>query len=190
MGVKKVNAVLGMILSVACIVHITTQVIFGLTHQELGLLATVPVHICMGTAVLHILIGFGMIFFLHEGKKTSMYPKENVGTILQRGSGILMTILMFFHFKLHKIVLSAGEQQGMGLFVLCMCVMILFFGTVFLHISVSFTRAMVTLGIITSRSTKRKIDHVLWVVMGLAFLASSILLTYAYTNTYHWGGGA
>ena len=187
MGVKKVNAVLGLILTLACISHIAVQLYAALSHQELGAAAKLPMHICMGAAALHILLSFGMIFFLHEGKSLKTYPKANAGVILQRCSGILMVVLLFFHFRLSKIVLSTGES-GMGLFVLCMCVMILFFGTVFLHISVSFTKALVTLGIITERSTKRKIDHILWVVMGIAFLAVSILMTYAYTGLYHTGG--
>ena len=68
--------------------------------------------------------------------------------------------------------------------------MILFYLTVFVHIALSFTRALITLGAITSRKKKDQLDVVLRVITGLGFLASSILMTWAYSQLLGTGGGA
>lgn len=185
MKLKKLNAVLGLLLAAVCLTHITLEVYYGTTLKDILKLLKLTAHICGGICFTHALISVYMVFFVHERpKRGTAYPKENIQTLIQRLSAAAMFILLFFHTMLSKM-LTTHRENGLWFFIICITVAILFFATVFLHISVSFTRALITLGLITSRETQRKIDRVLWVLMILGFLAASILLTRAYYHLFN-----
>ena len=185
MKLKKLNAVLGLLLAAVCLTHVTLEVYYGTTLENILKLLKLTAHICGGICFTHALISAYMVFFVHERpKRSTTYPKENIRTVIQRWSALLMFILLSFHTMLSKM-LTTHRENGLWFFIICIAVAILFFATVFLHISVSFTRALITLGLITSRETQRKIDKVVWVLMVLGFLAATILLTRAYYHMFN-----
>lgn len=189
MKLKKINAVLGLLLSAVCLTHVVGEVWNGMTYGALNSQNQILARICGVIAILHILISCYMLFISHEGKRMNLYPRENASTLLQRISGILMIIFLAFHVGVLN-ALAGHEGRDAGFFILRTAIAILFYGTVFLHISVSFSRALITLGVITSRTTKRRLDRILWVIMGLGFIAASVLITYSYGTFYFNGGRA
>ncbi len=188
MRLKKINAILGLLLMAACLTHIVLEMYHVLSGGEPQAYLKVTARICGMIAILHVLISIGMIFFIHDKKGLGAYPRKNMETLIQRISGLLMIVLLPFHIRISQII-SADQERGTGVFILCIAVMVLFYLTVFLHIAVSFTRALITLGVITSRRKKDQLDMTVRVIMGLGFLASSILMTWAYSQLPGTGGG-
>ena len=189
MRLKKINAILGLLLMAICLTHIVLEIIDGLSGWEKQTYVAMTARICGTIAIFHVLISIGMIFFVHDKKGLGAYPGKNMGTLIQRISGLMMIILLAIHVRLSQII-SAHQEEETGFFILCITVMILFYLTVFVHIALSFTRALITLGAITSRKKKDQLDVVLRVITGLGFLASSILMTCAYSQLPGTGGGA
>jgi len=189
MRLKKTNAVLGLLLSAVCLTHVVAEVGNGITHGALQSQNQIIARICGTIAILHVLISCYMLFISHEGKHMNQYPRENASTLLQRISGILMIIFLAFHVGVFN-ALAGHEGRDAGFFILRTATAVLFYGTVFLHISLSFSRALITLGILSSRETKRRLDRILWVILGLGFIAASVLITYSYATFYFNGGRA
>ncbi len=189
MVLKKINAVLGLLLSAVCLTHVVAEVCNGLNHGSLASINQIIARICGTIAIFHVLISCFMIFISHEGKKMNQYPRENMSTLLQRLSGLLMIFFLFFHIGLLQ-ALADHQGQDLLFFILRTSAAILCYGTVFLHIALSFSRALITLGVLTSRDTKRRLDRILWVILGLGFITASILITYSYGTFYFDGGRA
>ncbi len=183
MGLKKINAVLGLLLSAVCLTHVVTEVCYVVVGGDVWTHLQIIAKICGAIAILHILISCYMIFISHEGKRISPYPRENMSTLLQRISGFLMILLLFFHVGLAEKLL-ARQDGSLWFFILNVTAAILCYGTVLLHIALSFSRALITLGALSSRKTQRRLDRILWIVLGLLFIAASILITYAYAKLY------
>ena len=145
-----------------------------MSHFGMGIMSD----IVMGTAMTHVLITV-IIFFFHDSKLKIRYPGRNVRTLLQRISGVLMLVFLFLHIGTGDRLASQADS-GTGYYLLNYVSMALFFAMVFLHISVSFSNALVTLGAVESMEKKRTIDRIVWVISGLFFLASTVIVIYGY----------
>ena len=180
MILKKMNAIISLLLVTACLAHVGAELVFILSkgkymsHFGMGIMSD----IVMGTAMTHVLITV-IIFFFHDSKLKIRYPGTNVRTLLQRISGVLMLVFLFLHIGTGDRLASQADS-GTGYYLLNYVSMALFFAMVFLHISVSFSNALVTLGAVESMEKKKTIDRIVWVISGLFFLASTVIVIYGY----------
>ena len=64
--------------------------------------------------------------------------------------------------------------------ILVIIIQALFFGSAFLHVGISLTKAFITLGFLESLETKKKIDKVIWAVLAIAFVVIMIVVCKTY----------
>ena len=71
---------------------------------------------------------------------------------------------------------SAAEAGAKAPIVLMILIEILFFGTVFTHAATSFSRALITLGLLTSPEKQRRLDKALRIICALMFVICVIVI--------------
>ena len=94
------------------------------------------------------------------------YRKENWRLITQRISGIVILILLYPHMRVLHLIISGATFSG-GAKLLVLVTEILFAGAAFLHLSVSFSRSMLTLGLLKNDRMEKLVDYVTWIICGL-----------------------
>lgn len=94
------------------------------------------------------------------------YRKENWRLITQRISGIVILILLYPHMRVLHLIISGATFSGGAKF-LVLVTEILFAGAAFLHLSVSFSRSMLTLGLLKNDRMEKLVDYVTWIICGL-----------------------
>ena len=172
MKLKKINAVLGLLSILLMLIHIGYNVFSYLTmyyNPLFKLLTAIPF---MVLVCIHAVTGMLTVFMQKDGSRMDLYPKQNARTILQRVSAALIFPLLILHINTFSLMTASMQKRWMICFFLLMFAEILFFAVIITHISVSFTNAFITLGILTSREVQQKIDKCIFIVNGIIFLIS------------------
>lgn len=164
--IKKWNAVCSWMLTLFLLGHMLTMSIPMLTggHDYSdchilagGIVATVLIHVVL--CIVSYYPRRGMLNF-HR------YRKENWRLITQRISGIVILILLYPHMRVLHLIISGASFSGGAKF-LVLVTEILFAGAAFLHLSVSFSRSMLTLGLLRNDRMEKLVDCVTWIICGL-----------------------
>ena len=169
MKLKKINAVLSLLTIAAMLLHIGYTVFVYLTfYYNPGLKQWMSVPF-MTLTCLHAICGMAAVFLQADGTRLDLYPKQNTGTVIQRLSATLIFPLLFLHLNTYDLLHVCAEGGKWFRFGLLLLSQPLFYGIVLAHISVSLTRAMISLGWPTSMEKKKKIDRIVYVVCIVAF---------------------
>ena len=164
--IKKWNAVCSWMLTLFLLGHMLTMSIPMLTGGqdysdcqilEGGIVATVLIHVVL--CIVSYYPRRGILNF-HR------YRKENWRLITQRISGIVILILLYPHMRVLHLIISGASFSGGAKF-LVLVTEILFAGAAFLHLSVSFSRSMLTLGLLRNDRMEKLVDCVTWIICGL-----------------------
>jgi hypothetical protein len=118
--------------------------------------------------VLHAVLSILLAILGHKGaekRKTKAYPKQNIETVAQRATGILMILLLGLHL--------AGAANHFQPKLLHAVLHPVFFAVALFHLSVSTGRALITLGIGTAK-TVRIVDLVMKVLCAATLVAAVI----------------
>lgn len=157
MKLKKVNAVLALLSTLALIIHIGYNTFSYLTFfysPYLKTLTTLPFIIfCCA----HAICGMCSLFFLSDGTKLDIYQRENRQTIIQRITAAFIFPLLVVHLKTFDLLKSFAISSNWVPFIIVIIIQILFFGVAISHACVSFSKALITLGIL---KRKDKLDKV------------------------------
>ena len=157
--IKKWNAVCSWMLTLFLLGHMLTMSIPMLTggqdYSDCQILAGGIV----ATVLIHVVLCIGILNF-HR------YRKENWRLITQRISGIVILILLYPHMRVLHLIISGASFSGGAKF-LVLVTEILFAGAAFLHLSVSFSRSMLTLGLLKNDRMEKLVDYVTWIICGL-----------------------
>ena len=121
-------------------------------------------------AILHGIMSMYALAVKHDGDTLKLYPKSNIRTIIQRLSVAGVLIILPFHIKTMDWI--SGHFGGKIFFIVLLILEVLFWGCTFLHVGASFTRALITLGILKERKTQKIIDGIIWVLCAVMFVAS------------------
>lgn len=165
---KKTNAVLTLILTPVIIIHLITaslQCAFGCLPMSL---VRIPARAAMLFFLLHAALSFVILFFRHDGACLSKYGKLNRRTVMQRASALMMTLTIHFHTGALGLLFT-GEPLSTGRRILITVVELLFFESITSHLSFSFSRALITMGLLRSEKTEKQVD-------GAARIATILLL--------------
>ena len=120
----------------------------------------------MATVLIHVVLCIVSYYPRRGILNFHRYRKENWRLITQRISGIVILILLYPHMRvLHLIISGASFSSGAKFLVLV--TEILFAGAAFLHLSVSFSRSMLTLGLLKNDRMEKLVDYVTWIICGL-----------------------
>ena len=164
--IKKWNAVCSWMLTLFLLGHMLTMSIPVLTGGQDysdcqilagGIVATVLIHVVF--CIVSYYPRRGVLNF-HR------YRKENWRLITQRISGIVILILLYPHMRVLHLIISGASFSGGAKF-LVLVTEILFAGAAFLHLSVSFSRSMLTLGLLKNDRMEKLVDYVTWIICGL-----------------------
>ena len=169
MKLKKTNAVLGLASTAAMAAHIGYTVFAYLAfyyNPALKLWTAVPF---MVLACLHAVCGMTSVFLQADGTRLDLYPKRNLRTILQRVSAALILPLLILHintFGLLQSTTQAGQWLWFGLLMLGQP---LFYAVALIHVATSVSRALITLGWLSSRDRQQTIDRAVYALCAAAF---------------------
>lgn len=164
--IKKWNAVCSWMLTLFLLGHMLTMSIPMLTSGQdysdcqilaEGIVATVLIHVVL--CIVSYYPRRGILNF-HR------YRKANWRLITQRISGIVILILLYPHMRVLHLIISGASFSGGAKF-LVLVTEILFAGAAFLHLSVSFSRSMLTLGLLRNDRMEKLVDYVTWIICGL-----------------------
>lgn len=170
MNPKKLNACLGLAATVLGLFHIGFYSLWCLSKGQLPDIGRVLSPIFSITAVLHGLFSITMAILarkgirLPKGVQPRSYPALNRKTVLQRSSAILMLLLLPLHI--------IGANTHYAPWLLYTITQPLFFAAVLLHTALSFTKALISLGIGTVKGL-RFLDIVISLVCAILMLAST-----------------
>lgn len=173
MILKKTNAVLGLLSSIAVVVHMAYNCFCYLTfyyNPALKLVTSVPLMVLMCG---HAICGMCAIFLLGDGTRLDLYPQKNMKTIIQRVSAALIFPLLIVHLKTFEAMKSLSESGIWIGFALLMVLQLLFYVVITVHTSISFSKACITLGLLVDEKKVRLTDRIVALVMTALLLVTS-----------------
>lgn len=176
MKLKKINAVLSLMTILTLLIHVGYTVFAYMTfyyNPGLKLWTSVPFMVC---ACLHAVCGMAAVFLQADGTSLALYPKQNKGTIIQRMSAALIFPLLILHLNTFNLLASCAGGGRWFFFVLIVLSQPLFYGVVLAHTAVSFSRALITLGWLSSTEKKKITDWIVYAVCIICFVLSAFFI--------------
>ncbi len=159
MILKKTSAAAGLLSSFGLLIHVIYNIYAYLTfyyNPSLKKLTAIP--FILFTCI-HAVCGMCSVFLLGDGTRLDIYRKQNMQTVIQRVSAALIFPLLILHLKTFDLLkTSAGNKQWL-LYALLTFLQVIFYAVTAAHVSVSFSRALITLGILTDRQKQKKLDR-------------------------------
>lgn len=172
MQIKKANACISLIVVLLFLVHCLYQ-----DYAYLNFLHQPEISAFLGFGllffmVIHVILAISSMILKHDSLKIE-YPALNKGTLLQRITGVLLLVLTLVHMNTFKLVTGAAS---FGEVIMLDTIQVLFFAAGFLHIALSFDKALITLGFIVDRKKDRIIKTAVSIICALLFLFTSYVI--------------
>lgn len=169
MALKKINAVASWILIALLLVHIFTTLAYLLTGWvNMDIMMKAPRALAI-VCVIHVCISLAIVFFMHDGSDFTRYGKLNQRTFMQRLSGLMILLLVHPHVKLFASFIYENVPLSAGRKILVFAVEMLFFGAIYTHLECSFSRSLITMGLIRSEKAERAVDYTMRTLCVLGF---------------------
>lgn len=169
---KKLNAFLSVFLSIVLVLHVLYTLVSYLIFYYNPMLSMIFGNLVLWVMVAHMLCSIVNVLWLHDSKSIS-YLALNRQTLIQRISAVVMVLTLLPHINSFKLFKLAGA----GGFWLIEGIQLLFFAAVFSHISVSFSRAFISLGLLGDNRIRRRLDKAVTIVCAILFLAAAVITT-------------
>ena len=169
MLLRKINAVISLLITIFLLVHAILISIWALSRGSVPEPSGFMPWVLTGLVVIHAFISIDIAIsglMNGEGRKCKKYHKLNASTVFQRVSGFLMILFIGLH-----IAGATGYSQPPK--VVHAILPVLFFTLVMAHIVVSTSKAFITLGIGNARFIKI-VDVVIKVICGIVLIADVI----------------
>lgn len=173
MRIKKCNAVLSLLTCIAMLLHVGCSAFTYLTFYYNPVLTKAFAIPFAVLTCLHAVLGMCSVFFLSDGTRAGLYRKQNRRTVIQRVTAALIFPLLLLHINTFGWLKATTESGQYVLFALLIAAQILFYLVVFAHATVSFGRALITLGWLCSEKAMKIVDRVAGVLCGVMFLITS-----------------
>ena len=149
MILRKINAGLSLVTTVLFFNHAISLTVWMLYRCGIEKSVVNMPKALMVTTALHAILSILLAVLGHKGaekRKCNAYPQLNISTIVQRATGIGMLLLLGLHI--------AGVANHFQPKILHTIMHPLFFGVCSMHIAVSVSKAMITLGIGNAKAVK------------------------------------
>lgn len=171
MKLKKVNALAGLMTTLLLLCHTGTMTLSLYTGWYNYPVCKTFARLVFLFVSVHIICSLIILFFCHDGSETVLYKKANTRLILQRASAVLMMLLIHTHTKAYQHMATGTTlTTGQSLFFLIFEILFLF--TVMLHVAMSFSKALITLGILSSSEKAEILDKIIMILCILLAVAS------------------
>ena len=176
MVLKKINAICSWIIIGFLLGHLGTMSYSMLTGWYDYSICKRLAYATAIVVAIHVTLSLILVFFFHDGANFSKYKKQNRQTFLQRASGLVIIALLHLHTKAFGFIAT-----GMSLSAADKCFLLvtefLFFGAIFVHLGVSFSRSLISMGIIRSDTVQKRADCLLGIFCGLFLVITMVALT-------------
>ena len=125
-------------------------------------------------ACLHAVLGMSIVFLMGDGTSLAQYPRKNLHTVIQRLSAPLFFPLLMLHIRTFDLLRSIAEKGRWFGWSVIIAVEVLFFADILAHTAVSLSRALITLGWLSSREKQIKLDRIIYICAILLFAAAVV----------------
>ena len=170
--IRKLNALLSLMASLLTVIHVGYSAYCYLTfYYNPGLkeLTAIPMTVI---TCLHAFLGMALVFTLSDGTRLDLYPKQNLRTVLQRISAALIFPLLMLHIRTYSLLKTVSAAGQWTYYLLLLLAQALFYAAVFTHIGTSLSRALITLGWLSSKERQKKLDCAVYILCALLFAAA------------------
>ena len=168
---KKINAAMAFLVILSLFCHAGTMCVSLWTGWYNFLIAKTFAYITVIALAFHVLFSLILFFFVHDGANLK-YTKENRTAFLQRASALAILILLHAHVNAYSHM-STGEVLTTGQTIFYCLTELLFFASVMTHVAVSFSKGLITLGLVSSAETIHRIDIAAYIICVLAMAATT-----------------
>lgn len=169
MRIKKINAFVSLLTVLLLLLHVGYSGFCYLTmyyNPVLKIVFTMPFMLAVLT---HAVLGMLSVFLLNDGTALLEYPGLNWKTMMQRISAALIFPLLFLHIKSFDLYSFSAERGNYILFFLVLFGNILFYLVLVMHVSVSISKALITLGLLSSKPAQERIDRIA-IILGIIIM--------------------
>ena len=176
MKLKKCNAILGLLSILFIILHMLYNIycyVFFYYNPVLKWATAVPLLAAVG---LHACLGMSILFLQPDGIGADPYRNKNRETFLQRITAGLMIPLLFLHLYGFQLMQNSASSGNKLLFYAVIMAEIVFYAVVLTHVAVSFSKAFITLGWISSMNTVKTLNRIVYVICGILFLVGTVAI--------------
>jgi hypothetical protein len=173
---KKCNSICSWILILCLLGHLFTMSYSMLTGWYDYTICKALAKSTAAVTAIHVLLSLILLFFFHDGGQLTKYPKQNIKTILQRASGIVIICLLHKHVKDFGFIVTGATLSGLDK-VLLLTSEILFFGAIFIHLATSFSRSLITIGLISTDEMEGRVNHVITIACIILMTLTTFALT-------------
>lgn len=178
MRIKKCNAGLALLTFALLLIHEGYQLYAYITFYYNPILTRASGYAVAVCLILHVILSAISVFALHDSKKIA-YKKLNIKTLIQRISGVMIILLLPIHIISFPLLQSSA---GGAEYILVEALQIIYYGSLSCHVALSFSNALVTLGLLSDIKKKRITDVVVLVICALLFIAASVIITMIHTK--------
>lgn len=176
MWLKKCNAVLALLTILALLVHVGYNVFCYLTLYYNPTLKTLTAAPIVVFVCLHAIAGMCSVFLLGDGTRVAPYQRQNRRTVIQRVSAALIFPLLIVHLNTFGVLQESSKNGAWLKFGLVMLAQVAFYAMVAAHVATSFSRAFITLGLLSSKTAQARIDRIAYVVCACLFLVAAFVV--------------
>lgn len=172
---KKINSVLTIITTLILIDHLGAMSMFLLTGSMNPMVTKIVAHALCGVVTLHAILSIISVFFMNSGTGIGKYKSQNKNTIIQRATSIVIAIMVHPHLKAFGFIIAKQPlpvPAKVGLIV----TQIIFFGAILLHLAVSFSKALITLGLIRNEKAEKRVNLIMNIICAALTIFSSAAL--------------
>lgn len=165
---RKINAGLSLLTTVLLLDHAIFFSIWMLSRCTIEKSVDAMPWVLTALMGIHAVLSIPLVFLGRKGaekRRYNQYFKMNIPTLVQRVSGIFMLLLLALH-----LVGSANHFQPKLLHAILHPI---FFATALTHVSVSTSKALITLGIGNAKLV-RVVDVVMTVICGVVLVAGVV----------------
>ena len=125
---------------------------------------------------IHAILSIIVVLFLHDGVKVGYYAKRNIKTIIQRATAIIIMIFVHLHVKAFRFIVQ-GTHLSTADKAFILVTEFIFYGANFLHLTVSFSKSLVTMGLLRSDDKEKLINRIVLVINVVLMCVATISLT-------------
>lgn len=172
MRLKKINAVLGLLTFALFFTHGIYQDVSYIVFYYNPILTKVLAYALAAAFTLHAVLSMVIVFRKNDTVKID-YKKRNIKTLIQRDTGMLSILLLPFHAGGIGLM---GKTYGTPAFYVIEFLSFMFIGVISTHLAISFSKALITLGLVSDEKKVKIIDRAVAVISALFFIVTCIIL--------------
>ena len=166
--IKKINALLSLITCVLLIIHTCYETAAYILFVYNPVMTKITGLSLEAAFVLHAILSVISVLIKHDSK-TIAYKRLNISTTVQRISAAFMVVLLPCHITFSALLF--GQTATKAKCYLFLAFQILFYAAIFTHVAVSFSKALITLGILEDERVMKNIDRAVVIVCVVLFAA-------------------